>query len=122
MYVQGSCGYGSRYPYAAKGAVRQRHGVDVQKTRCRWCINRPELPGSISAEDWNRNSTPEEQNQTSLHFPAVCPFFFFYLHREDVRVFSNLHTPELGISRTHIFYAEVPNALTQPAPLLRSNL
>src|SRR5271154_3077976 len=103
MYVQGSCGYGSRDPYAAKGAVRQRHGVDVQKTRCRWCINRLELPGSISAEDWNGNSTPEEQNQTSLHFPAVC-IFFPYLHRAGL---LNLHTPELGESTT--FCVELPS-------------
>ena len=75
--MQGSCGYGSRYPYAAKGAVRQRHRVDAQKTRCRWCINRPELPRSISAEDWNRNSRPEEQNQTSLHLSAGAIFFLF---------------------------------------------
>src|ERR1700722_15567408 len=75
MYVQGSSGYGSRYPYAAKGGGGAGSGVDAQKTRCRWRINRPELPGSISAEYWNGNSTPEEQNQTSLHFPAVCHFF-----------------------------------------------
>src|ERR1700728_1078335 len=98
MYVQGSSGYGSRYPYAPKGAVRQRHGVDAQKTPCRWCINRPEPRGSISAKHWNGNPTPEEQNEISLCFLAVWHIFFICTTRK-YRVFS---TPELGMEMTEL--------------------